>query len=141
MSSTPDKKYRDQLVTLIKDVGQELIDRAEEMVSEDASFIKDFHISIDIPNPHESDPTITWSHSTLCTRAINRMTDAKFRPTVMDKNKKTGYWLVNYDPRWGRTECKCSECGDVRLYPGPISFARDYPETCPNCQAEMKADN
>ena len=64
--------YRDELVQIIKEVGQELIDRAEEMVSEDLNFIKDFHISIDIPNTNEDQPTIAWNASTICKNYLNR---------------------------------------------------------------------
>jgi hypothetical protein len=136
MSNTPDEKYRDQLVAIIKDVGQELIDRAEEMVSEDASFIKDFSISIDISNPREGDPTISWTHSTLCTRALNRMTDAKFRPTILDKNKKKGYWVSEYDPFGHRTILICSVCGEKYYLPG-MAIKTEYPNECHSCHSEM----
>jgi len=38
------KLHRDELVARIKDAGQELIDRAEEMVSENTDLISDFSI-------------------------------------------------------------------------------------------------
>lgn len=40
------KKYRDQLVAQIKASGQELIDRAESLVSEDLELISDLTITL-----------------------------------------------------------------------------------------------
>jgi hypothetical protein len=69
-----DNKYRDELVQIIKDMGQELINRAEEMVSEDAQFITDFNIMIAIPNPRDELPSITYSGSTFSKVYMDRIT-------------------------------------------------------------------
>lgn len=132
------KPYRDELVDIIKDVGKELIERAEEMVSEDATFIKDFHISIDIPNPREEDPTITWSHSTLCTNFLNRKDPGLGlkSKSVKEEKKATGYWMHEYDPMMGESYVRCSECRYVVRGEGPL-FTR-APDTCPGCKASME---
>lgn len=66
------KSYRDELVEIIKDCGKELIERAEEMVGEGASYIQDFNINIYIPNPNAEGPTISWDTSTICKNYLNR---------------------------------------------------------------------
>lgn len=66
------KSYRDELVSIIKDCGQELIDRAEEMVAKDARYIGDFNINISIPHPTVEPPMITWDTSTPCTAYTRR---------------------------------------------------------------------
>lgn len=71
-------KYRDELVAIIKDMGQELIDRAEEMVAPDAKYIGDFNIDINIPNPREEAPSITYSTSTFCFNHNKRMYSMKY---------------------------------------------------------------
>ena len=58
-------KYRDELIQTIKDMGQELIDRAESMVHEDCDMITNFNINIDIPQPMDGSPELTWSTSVL----------------------------------------------------------------------------
>lgn len=74
MSNTiRNENYRDELIAIIKDVGKELIERAEEMVAEDASYITDFHIDVDIPQPCEGYPLISWQMETFCTNYHNRV--------------------------------------------------------------------
>lgn len=65
-------KYRDELVQTIKLMGQELIDRAESMVHEDCDMITNFNINIDIPNPNEAAPELTWSTSALSKNFYNK---------------------------------------------------------------------
>lgn len=57
--------YRAELVQIIKDMGQELIDRAESMVHEDCDMITNFNINIDIPQPVDGCPELTWSTSVI----------------------------------------------------------------------------
>lgn len=64
--------YREELVAIIKDMGKDLIERAEEMVAEGAKFIGDFHIDIDIPNPMEEAPSITYYTKTFSTNFMDR---------------------------------------------------------------------
>lgn len=59
--------YRDVLVNIIKDCGQDIIDRAEEMVSEKCKGITDLNITIHIPaNIYGDEPIITFSTDVLC---------------------------------------------------------------------------
>ena len=44
-----DAHYREELIKQIKDVGEELIVRAETLVPEDLDLISDFHIDISFP--------------------------------------------------------------------------------------------
>ena len=70
------KKYRDQLVAQIKASGQELIDRAESMVSEDLDLISDFDITLYF---HQSEfPVIRMNVEMINKRAC----DAKFNTTI-----------------------------------------------------------
>ena len=132
--STPNGNYRDELVAIIKDIGQELIDRAEEMVAEDATFIKDFYIDIDIPNPREEEPTITWRHSTLCTNYINRMDPSRgLKSRCM--TPKRARWVRVYDPISGGDTAKCSACDKW----SGTSYDR-APKTCPGCNAYMRTN-
>ena len=136
--STPNGNYRDELIAIIKDIGQELIDRAEEMVHEDATFIKDFHIDIDIPNPREEDPTITWHHSTLCTNFINRMDPSKGLKSRIIKEEKTAYWLEHWDPILYVRFVECSDCGHTVTIKGRSESLAYVPDKCPNCNAAIK---
>ena len=64
--------YRDELIQTIKLMGQELIDRAESMVHEDCDMITNFNINIDIPQPIDGYPDLTWSTSTLSKNFYNK---------------------------------------------------------------------
>lgn len=55
---TEPNNYRNELVQQIKDAGQELIDRAEDMVSENTDMITDFNIHISFAQ--ENYPLITF---------------------------------------------------------------------------------
>lgn len=67
------KPYREELVQEIKEVGQELIDRAEEFVSEDLKCITGFSIRIDFNQGDcSSIPEISCEYGTFCTNTINR---------------------------------------------------------------------
>lgn len=63
-------KYRDILVEQIKSAGQQLIDRAEEMVSEKLAYVTDFSISIDIPQPADRPVSISWKTETIDTNRL-----------------------------------------------------------------------
>lgn len=135
--STPNGNYRDELVAIIKDIGQELIDRAEEMVAEDATFIKDFHIDIDISNPRDEDPTITWHHSTLCTNYLNRRNPGLELKSRSVEEKNTAYWMNNYNPIEGAFYVHCSNCEYVVKRDAFVGQF-EAPEICPSCKAIMK---
>lgn len=64
------KKYRDILVEQIKSAGQQLIDRAEEMVSEKLAYVTGFSISIDIPQPADRPVSISWTAETIDTNQL-----------------------------------------------------------------------
>lgn len=73
-----DKKYRDELVQQIKDVGQELIDRAESMVSKDTELISDFSINIYFPQGDAgSVPTINYTTEVVTKSTLDRYWDRK----------------------------------------------------------------
>ena len=67
------KPYREELVREIKEVGQELIDRADELVPKDLRLITGFSIHI---NFNQGDcvpiPDITYKYGTLCTISKKR---------------------------------------------------------------------
>lgn len=65
------KNYRDQLVDYIKDAGQELIDRAEQMVDENTDCITDFSISIKFEQ--NCIPVIEWVTEVITKNTIERM--------------------------------------------------------------------
>lgn len=69
----PDKgvelTYRDKLVQLIKDSGQELIDRAEDMVGENLDAIASFTIHIDLPQDTDQ---VNWPYIEWTTKVINK---------------------------------------------------------------------
>ena len=64
------KKYRDILVEQIKSAGQQLINRAEEMVSEKLTFVTGFTINVDIPQPADRPVTISWTAETIDTNQL-----------------------------------------------------------------------
>ena len=67
------KPYREELVQEIKDVGQELIDRADELVPKDLRLITGFSIRIDF---NQGDcvpiPEISYEYGTFCTNSHDR---------------------------------------------------------------------
>ncbi len=64
-------KYRDRLVQQIKEAGQEIIDRAEAMVSEDTDVIVGFKISIKFTQGERPEiPIIKWKIDVGCKRTI-----------------------------------------------------------------------
>lgn len=68
------KKYRDDLVQQIKDAGQELINRAEEMLDEGTDLITDFHINIYFPQGEFAPiPEISWTAEVACKRTFDRL--------------------------------------------------------------------
>ncbi len=66
--------YRDELVQRIKEAGQELIDRAENMVDKEVDYITDFDIYINL-HP-EGDcveiPTIQWNTTVANRNTLKR---------------------------------------------------------------------
>lgn len=68
------KPYREELVREIKEAGQELIDRADELVSKDLHLITGFSIRIDF---NQGDcipiPDITCEYGTFCTNTRKRV--------------------------------------------------------------------
>lgn len=66
--------YRDDLVQQIKDAGQELIDRAEDMVSKNTEFISDFSINIYFPQgDYVPVPEITWTTEVVTKNTVDRL--------------------------------------------------------------------
>lgn len=70
------KPYREELVKEIKEVGQELINRAEEFVPEDLKCISGFSIRINFPQGECSPiPEISCEYGTFCTYTLDRYYD------------------------------------------------------------------
>lgn len=70
--------YRDVLVNIIKDCGQDIIDRAEEMVSEKCKGIRGVTITIDIPaDIHGEDPTISFTTDVVCKNYLKNRFDVE----------------------------------------------------------------
>ena len=65
------KLYHDELVARIKDAGQELIDRAEQMVSENTDLISSFSIYLRLDEDHI--PSIKWSTEVINKNSYNRL--------------------------------------------------------------------
>lgn len=63
-------KYRDDLVANIRAVGQELIDRADQMVSPDLDMISDFEIHIHFDPSMHGFPTLTFQTAIAPKRVI-----------------------------------------------------------------------
>lgn len=66
------KLYRDELVARIKDAGQELIDRAEQMVSENTDLIIGFSIYLRLDDK-DCIPSIEWSTEVINKNSCNRL--------------------------------------------------------------------
>lgn len=66
------KLYRDELVARIKDAGQELIDRAEQMVSENTDLISSFSIYLRL-DTENCIPSIEWSTEVINKNSYNRL--------------------------------------------------------------------
>ena len=66
------KDYKETLTQCIKDAGQELIDRAPEMVHSDA--ITDFNIHISFDQEFGSVPEISWTTSVVTKTTMERLT-------------------------------------------------------------------
>lgn len=65
--------YREELIQSIRDAGQELIDRAEDMVPRDMEGTFDFDISISFPSGDQVPlPEITWTNARYCTNTVER---------------------------------------------------------------------
>ena len=72
MTKDSEKPYPELLIDYIKDAGQELIDRAEEMVNKDTDLITDFYINIRFDQEFRSVPEITWGTSVICKNTSKR---------------------------------------------------------------------
>jgi hypothetical protein len=70
-------KYREELVLRIKEAGQELIDRAEQMISKDTDAISDFSLYINLNQVDLLVPTIEWSTSVISKNTLDRMREEK----------------------------------------------------------------
>jgi len=66
------KLYHDELVARIKDAGQELIDRAEQMVSENTDLISSFSIYLRL-DAEDHIPSIEWSTEVINKNSYNRL--------------------------------------------------------------------
>ena len=70
--------YRDKLINMIKEAGEELIDRAEEMVDERTVLITDFHIHIDFAQgDFPTVPEISWATSVACKEPVPEIASEK----------------------------------------------------------------
>lgn len=59
--------FHDYMMEQIKAAGQELINRAEEMISEDSKYVTDFKINIHIPGQNDGElPTVSWTTEVIC---------------------------------------------------------------------------
>lgn len=66
--------YRDKLINMIKGAGEELINRAEEMVDERTVLITDFHIHIDFAQgDFPTVPEISWTTSVACKQTLDNL--------------------------------------------------------------------
>ena len=75
MKKQRDDMFRDALVQRIKETGQELIDRAEDMVGPGLDAIAEFYIHVDL-SPDAVvvvAPCITWETMVLAKRTIERL--------------------------------------------------------------------
>lgn len=71
MATKVNNDSRELLVQLIKDVGQDLIDRAEEMVPNGAEYMTDYSININFPCPLNSGlPIIEFVNQTICKHTL-----------------------------------------------------------------------
>jgi hypothetical protein len=66
------KLYRDELVARIKDAGQELIDRAEQMINENTDLITGFYIYLRL-GTEDRIPSIEWSIEVINKNSYNRL--------------------------------------------------------------------
>ena len=67
------KEYREDLIKQIKDAGQELIDRAEDMISENTDTIANFTIYISFPQGDILHvPEISWTTDVTCKNTLER---------------------------------------------------------------------
>lgn len=67
-----DIPFRDKLVAYIKDAGQDLIDRSEQMVGPDTDLISEFNIHISFPQEFGFIPVIEWSTEVISKNAHKR---------------------------------------------------------------------
>ena len=56
------RKTREQLIKYVKAAGQEVIDRAEDLVGEDYNFLTDFDIWLRFPSDTAPEIEVTRSH-------------------------------------------------------------------------------
>lgn len=66
--------YRDELVQRIKEAGQELIDRAESMISSETELIMDFDIYINLSRCDEV-PSIQYNTTVGNKRSLKRLSE------------------------------------------------------------------
>ena len=66
------ENYRDELVARIKEIGQELIDRADSMIAEDVDMIGDFTIYIDV-SVVDALPTIEYTTTVASKNTLKRL--------------------------------------------------------------------
>lgn len=66
--------YRDELVQRIKEAGQELIDRAESMISSETDLITDFDIYINLFG-YDEVPTIQYNTTVGNKRSLKRLSE------------------------------------------------------------------
>lgn len=136
-------KYRDELIQTIKLMGQELIDRAESMVHDDCEMITNFNINIDIPQPMDGYPELTWSTSVVSKNfwekgmghgAAEAKQEIHAESVTITPKSHRGCWGRTYDAFMDTTTIKCSECKHVEKLDGKVAI---LPDKCPGCGADM----
>lgn len=70
MKTITRENYRDNLVANIRAIGQELIDRADQMVAPDLDMISDFEIHIHFDPSMHGFPTLTFQTAVAPKRVI-----------------------------------------------------------------------
>lgn len=67
--------FQDNLIQKIKEIGKELIDRAKDIVPENADFVNNISISINIPSTTDrfNMPTLEWNVETVSKNIIKIM--------------------------------------------------------------------
>lgn len=73
--------YNKLLIDMVKAAGQELIDRAEEIVSS-TEYRTDFYITLDFPQGSKEAPTIEVVNKSILNRALKTYIDCRSDATI-----------------------------------------------------------
>ena len=92
------KSYRDELVARIKDAGQELINRAEQMVSENTDSISGFSIYLRLDTEDHRIPSIEWSAGWVNEKKMDEKLEQKVIEVlnkINDRSPTKGSLVIN----------------------------------------------